>query len=271
MKADNKRLEPGIDLARSIPARRTVVAEPVYDCDDCEDRGWRTVGDRTVRECECQARHRAKRLIANAAIPPLFVDRVFADFRVKHPRRAVRLRLQSAVDLSLQYCKRFMEDGEPRSTGLIYTGPPGGGKSHLAATVLQDLMSRYGVRTLFANFTLFMARVRSTYDASDQASTDSVLKAIMEIPVLLFDEIGRERSSEHTMDILHLVIETRYLNKRPTLFTSNYDMTPVDGKASLADKLSAHLVSRIHEMAHTIEMGDTWDYRRDVLAFANAP
>lgn len=283
-----KPLEPKPTEIPRPPEGRSVV-EVTHDCELCGDRGWVVEPDGgagRASTCVCHRPARIAQLELKAEVPPLFVGQTFADFRVAHGDKGIARRLTRARDLSARYVENFLVDEQPRPTGLGYIGPPGSGKSHLAATVLQDVIGRYGVPGLFVNFTVFMAKVRSTYSADSEEETMAVLKPAMEVTFLVLDELGRQKPTEHTMDTLHLVLEARYLNRRPTLFTSNFPLEPPrefatpptdpqrvrrDPPPSLRDRISAPLVSRLHEMVHVIEMGATWDFRRDVLAYATTP
>jgi len=244
--------------------------EPTFGCKRCNDRGW-IIQDRAARECPCRIETRTERLLAAANLPPKFEGKTWKDFRTNHDNQRVAGMLAKVRNMSSRFVDKFMIDGKPRPTGLFFVGRPGCGKSHLATTVIQEVIKRHGVPALFVNFTVLINAIRNSYDEKSTEATNQVLHRPMNVPLVLIDEIGRERPTDHTMDILHLLLETRYLARLPTIFTANYPLKGRGKEVSLGERVSAPLVSRISEMAYVMEMRGAWDYRQEVLAHGNQP
>ena len=125
-----------------------MVEEPLPEgvCPECEGKGWVVVPDGrngTAIPCECQKRGRLERLLANAGIPPRYQSCRFATFQTGGRGHA----LVSAKSIAQRYVDGFLTDeGKFRESGLLFIGPPGTGKTHLAVAVLADLVQRFGVR-----------------------------------------------------------------------------------------------------------------------------
>lgn len=157
--------------------------------------------------------------------------------------------------------------GRPRESGLILIGPPGAGKTHLAAAVLSEVVRRFRVRGRFVDFTALLHQIRSSFDPQSPESHHQVLDPVVGAEVLVLDELGAQKPTDWVMDTLYLIINSRYTQRRPTLFTTNYRL---DGDEDdnrrfehLSSRISPLLVSRLFEMAHPVLLGG-WDYRRDV-------
>ena len=84
----------------------------------------------------------------------------------------------------------------------------------------------------------------------------------MEADLLVLDDLGAEKTSEWVEETMNLVVNTRYNERRPTIFTSNYeDMPDEDGDPeSLKARVGFRMHSRLHEMCEFLEY-DGADYR----------
>ena len=80
--------------------------------------------------------------------------------------------------------------------------------------------------------------------------------------MLVLDDLGAEKTSEWVEETLNLIVNTRYSERRTTVFTSNYedkgdDTTDPD---SLLFRIGFRMRSRLHEMCELLDL-DGADYR----------
>ena len=88
--------------------------------------------------------------------------------------------------------------------------------------MLRELIDGYGVHGRFIDFTTLIHQIQSTFDPDSPESKRQVLDPVIKADVLVLDELGAQKPTAWVRDILYLVINTRYTERRPTLFTTNY-------------------------------------------------
>lgn len=244
-------------------------------CPFCEGRGWVVEPDggagRATR-CECRRVELLPHLVSSAGIPPRYQGCTLENFTEGNAQ------LVRAKSLCRRYVETFLrEDGSFRETGLVLIGAPGVGKTHLAVAVLKELMRRFTLRGLFVDFTSLIHEIQSTFDPTSSDSQHRLLEPVMDAELLVLDELGARKPTAWVTDVLYLVMNGRYTRRLPTLFTTNFtlssgapqevalDTMPVANRLRepLSNRIPALLVSRLYEMAQSIEI-ESGDFRREI-------
>jgi DNA replication protein DnaC len=262
------------------------VAEDDGACPDCGGRGWVLVagpGAGGARRCACLTVDPGPRLREGAGIPSRYQGCTFENFNVNRPEPSQRAQLSRAVGAARQWVEGFLDLGGFSESGLLFVGPPGSGKTHLAAAALAEVIRRYRVRGRFVDFTTLIYQIQSTFDAASPETKQSVLEPVVGAEVLVLDELGAQKPSPWVSEVLYLILNGRYTRRLPTLFTSNYYLEPAgpaheaanldrgagpplaDRNADLlASRIPSMLVSRLWEMARPVVMAGVDDFRRKV-------
>lgn len=224
-------------------------------CAICDDTGWKSIdvdGVSRVTRCDCVQQKASAQRLDHARIPPRYQRCTLDSFVTYQNEELLR-----AVDMA----RRFADAFPVVQKGLMLIGPPGIGKTHIAVSVLQDVIRRTGARGLYYDTRALLRDIRSTYNPVLHQAEMDVIRPVMEAELLVLDDLGAERLTDWVEETMSLIVNTRYNERRPTIFTSNYEDIPDEGEMnSLLVRVGFRLHSRLREMCEFLEY-DGPDYR----------
>ncbi|MBL7082868.1 MAG: ATP-binding protein [Candidatus Aminicenantes bacterium] len=240
---------------------------PERTCPECQGTGWILVesGSGTAaKRCKCFQERENQILFDQANIPRRYRDCAFKNFEIHN---------DSHKD-ALKIAKKFVKNHPVQDIGLLYMGPCGVGKTHLAVATIHELIEKKSVPCYFCDFRELIRNIQSTYTPDSSQSESDVLTPIFQKDVLVLDELGAKRTTAWVEETVFYIINNRYNNKKLTIFTSNYLDSEEDeedtresyfkkGGETLVDRIGVRLRSRIYEMCKIVEMWGK-DYRKEI-------
>jgi DNA replication protein DnaC len=177
-------------------------------------------------------------------------DYTFANFKPYVSPSAAR-----ATEKVENYLKNWEENREA-GRGLYFCGDVGTGKTHLAVAVMNEIMQRKRVPSLFVTVPEFLDNLREAYMIPGR-DLDEWMDAVKNADLLVLDDLGAEKPNPWVRERLFVVVNHRYREALPTLFTSNI------GPKDLASQLGERTASRIIAMCEWISL-EGEDYRETV-------
>jgi DNA replication protein DnaC len=231
-------------------------------------------GRRQVTRCDCQAIEQTELLLKQARIPPRYEHCALENFDVR--RNLSTGEANQSLAVAKIYAQKFVEE-YPTDFGLLFVGPTGVGKTHLAVAVLRELVLRKGVECLFYDFHDLLKAIRDSYNPISQNSEMSILQPVLDSEVLLLDELAASNPSDWVKETLQHIINSRYNHKKVTLITTTLPFGAGAGRRETRapsgeiipevefslNQLGVTLRSRLYEMCKLVEMNSD-DYRKAI-------
>ena len=244
----------------------------VHECPHCHGSGWRPADsprERRVTRCECTLRDRAGRLLAQARVPVRYEHCELPSFHAEYA--GANPSLSNAALIAGRFVEEYPLDKD--KTGLLFLGPIGVGKTHLAVGILRELILSKGIHGLFYDYRELLKEIQNSYNPTVAATEMSILRPVFEAELLVLDELGAVKPTEWVWDTVSLILNTRYNDMRSTIITTNLSDAPAAGAAgdlrksareeTLGDRIGERMRSRLHEMCRKVEMQGE-DFRQKV-------
>lgn len=158
-----------------------------------------------------------------------------------------------SFDVAFNRCRKYCENSSEileKGYGIYLWGDKGTGKTHLTSCMANELIKQYK-QVLFTNFFEISKSIRATFRGN--GNEIDLINKIANVDFLFIDDLGTEKVTKEgedtwLQDKIFEVINKRYNNMKPTIFTSNYSLQELVQERGLLDKT----VDRILEMSTAI-------------------
>lgn len=258
-------------LPNSVPYRDEYVdGDGLIRCSNCHTR--RRNDDNIVIRCSCQRDE--------------YADEILIEFRQRQElaRKEQLLRnLKKDSLLGVRYsncsfntteivspefekvlrrCEKYCNIADEvlsKGYGLYIYGSCGTGKTHLTACMCNDLLNQYQ-QCMFTNITDMTKKIMSTF--SGKGDTEEVIRKYVDVDFLFIDDIGievvkKDDGNNWLQRQIYEIVNLRYNNLKPTIFTSNYSPAELIKERGLWQRT----VDRIAEMSSAIIKLEGESYR----------
>ncbi len=155
------------------------------------------------------------------------------------------------------------------SQGLIFMGEPGLGKTHLAVSIIKELILKHGVECKFVDFFELLRDIRHGY--GEDISEGKFINPYVGVKVLVVDELAKGRNTDWELTILDHFISTRYNDDdKVTIVTTNFKdkvdngtvqednknagLSSAIARYNLEEKIGPRIFSRLMEMCKKVHL-----------------
>lgn len=167
------------------------------------------------------------------------------------PERFTKAKYEDAPEV----IRKAFEKMSETKKGIYIHGPVGSGKTHIAYALKKqyDRETRYegdkcfvGRSIRFWNTTELLREMRKDFDR-EAYEKRNIAEDLYE-GLLILDDLGSEKMTEWVEETFYLIVNKRYENIVPTIFTSNFAVK------DLSKRVGDRTASRIVEMCELIEL-----------------
>lgn len=157
----------------------------------------------------------------------------------------------------IKWIKNFYDnyDISKSMKGLYLHGTFGSGKTFLLAALFNELENKYRVDTEIVYFPDLLRNLKDNFSL-----VEDKVSYLQNVEVLLIDDIGAENVTAWGRDeILGTILQYRMNNKLPTFFTSNLNISELEGHLSLTknseDLVKARrIIERVKQLTEDLEL-----------------
>lgn len=171
-----------------------------------------------------------------ALIPKRFKNKTFDAYETETPQQ------EAALAKCIAYADDF-EDHKRAGRCMLLLGKPGTGKTHLAISIANDIMTRTQHTAVYRTLGGVLHDIRESYDSGSQTNEAWIIKGLVTPSLLVLDEIGvsKEKPSDFELTTLFSIINGRYERELPTVIVSNL------GPKELALSIGERSADRLRE------------------------
>lgn len=144
--------------------------------------------------------------------------------------------------------------------GLLLWGSVGTGKSYAAAVIANELLDRK-VPVVMTSFIKMLKEVGTFHDNSGK------IEKLNQAKLLIIDDLGAERGTDYSLEMVYDIIDSRYRAKKPIILTTNLTMEQMK---SCEDTRYGRIYDRIFEMCYPVKVsGLSWRKREAASRYAS--
>jgi DNA replication protein DnaC len=125
---------------------------------------------------------------------------------------------------ALEQARRFAATPEG---WLVFLGPPGCGKTHLAAAIANQRLSQ-GEPVVFSVVPDLLDHLRLTYSPQSDVSYDELFETIRTTELLVLDDLGTQSSTPWAQEKLFQLLNHRYNAQLATVVSTNHRIEELD-------------------------------------------
>jgi len=172
-----------------------------------------------ARRCDCKSGDHVRIALTAARIPRRYEHCSIHNFE----NSSLEISKYHALGMADKLIREYLNEGSRDGRGLLFVGSVGVGKTHLAVAILRGLIEEYRwVSGLFYQSGALLKEIQDSYSSISETSELRVLAPVFEADVLVLDELGGSKPSAWVGETMMQIINTRYNDKKLTIFTTNY-------------------------------------------------
>ena len=154
----------------------------------------------------------------------------------------------SAMRKAKQYVEHW-EEMKRNNAGMMLLGDTGTGKTFMAGCIANRFISR-GYSVVYQSaYKLFQFMEDYKFNRVERNAESGLFERIYNADLLIIDDLGTEFSTAYTCSVLFDILNTRLLNKKSTVISSNLNLDNLIKKYT--DRVSSRIIGYFEMMRFT--------------------
>jgi len=212
--------------------------EDMYKCMDCKDTGF--VGS---LRCHCLKQRIIAKYYEKSNLSKVLERENFDSFNMNYysdiADSACGISPKDNMERIYTNSLKFVENFDSRFENLLLYGPTGLGKSFLSNCIAKELLDKGKIVLYTSAGNLFKMVEAERFNRNNQTANADVLSLVFDVDLLIIDDLGTEFSTSVTNSELFNFINTRLLNKKSTIISTN--LAPRDFEGIYSDRITSRL------------------------------
>ena len=222
---------------------------------ECDGSGLihiiREDGSEAAMMCKCREYKELLNQIKTARIPDEYIDKRISDFDTKiyQVKKSVEV-AQYAKKIATRYVEQYPELEDMGKGLYFYSNVKGSGKTLLSIAITNELIIKYQIKPMYISVVNMLNEMKHSFSIKDPNSNFyNLMESFKQAPVLLMDDLGVEKTTDWSEEVLTQILDERMSYKRPTIITSNMPIQTLQKKYP-----AGRIKSRIEKMTFQVVM-----------------
>lgn len=132
----------------------------------------------------------------------------------------------------LSLCREYAAAFTPQSESLLMMGGTGLGKTHLSLAIARAVIDR-GFDVFYIPVQNLMSQLEhEKFSRSSVEGEGNSLSFVLDADLLILDDLGAEFPTQFTSATIYNIINSRMIERKPTIINSNLDMKTIESRYS---------------------------------------
>ena len=174
-----------------------------------------------------------------------------------------RFEVNKQNERNLKLCRRYVEKFDlmaEKNQGLLFWGGVGTGKTFAAACIANELLSKK-IPVMMTSFVRLLSIIQNGEERDSE-----IFDRMGRTKLMIFDDLGAERGTEYGLEKIYGIVDARYRQKLPSIFTTNISIEEMKAET---DVRYSRIYDRIFGNCYPMQfVGTSWRRKEAKRRFA---